>query len=317
MYRRVQRLLQDALHMSTLYGPSKIAWQAHWLITEIMNRIPYLRIHYQRMLSEELYKLAEIAANRNFSVRVLDSGWATQRCFTDKYYRTVTGELVEICEKVGAYLGDIPMALHWSRRYEYPYVIMNCMSSIHPSKKFKILDCGCGISPIQFYLAMKQHEIYSLDLNQYALGRVTRFKSKWRLKLLHPTYGNALNLPFPNAFFDRVLCVSVLEHTVRHLRQATRIIFKGVVSELLRVLKPDGLVVISFDVNMNPQKSDHRLYFHEYESLCAMLGILPTSPPQKRLRSSDTEEGRRMGEDLCTFCATFTSDSIVSTHPSQ
>jgi len=223
--------------------------------------------------------------------------------------------LVEASKMFGSFVHGIPQALHWSRRYEYPYAIMNCMSSKHPPKEFKILDCGAGISPVQFYLAMKEYEVYSLDLNLRVLERVARFKSKKRLKLLHPTYGNVLNLPFPNDYFDRVLCVSILEHIVYHLGQDTHVIFRGFVNELLRVLKPNGLVVLSFDVNMNPKKSDFRLYFHEYESLCAILGILPTSPPQNRLFSSDTEEGRKMGEDLCTFLTTFTYDGLASCHP--
>lgn len=298
--------------MSIAYAPSKLAWRSREFIAQVINKIPSLRAHYERKQVEEIYELAKRAANRNFPIKVLDSRWATQRCLTDEYYIFLTSELVEISKIVGAFVGSIPQALHWSRQYEYPYAIMNSIPSGHPSRAFRILDCGAGVGPIQFYLAMKGYEVYSLDLNLRALERVALFESKKRLKTLHPTYGNILDLPFPNDYFDRVLNISVLEHIVYYVEQDTDVILKGFVNELLRVLKPKGLVVLTFDVNMDPQKSDLRLYLHEYESLCGILGISPTPPPRNRLYSSDTEEGRIMGEHLCTYCTTFTYDSLAS-----
>jgi len=87
------------------------------------------------------------------------------------------------------------------------------------------------------------------------------------------------------------------------------IVLKGFVNEMLRALKPEGLFVLTFDVNMNPHRSVHRLYYNEYESLCEILGIKMEPPPQNRLCSSDTEEGRMMEEDLCVYCATITYDT--------
>ena len=292
--------------MHIAYAPSRL----HWFITQTIKKIPSIDKYYKRKQTEKIYELAERAANRNFSARVLDSDWAAQSRLTAEYYENLTRELVEIDKMTGTLVtGCIPPALHWSRRYEYPYAIINSMPSGHPSKDFKILDCGSGTGPVQFYLAMKGYKVFSVDLDLSALERVARFKSKKRLRILYPAYGNILDLPFPNNYFDRVLSVSVLEHIVYHLEQDTDVILRGVVNELLRVLKPKGLIVLTFDVNMNPQKSDHRLYYNEYESLCEILEISSTSPPQNRLCSSDTEEGRIMGEDLCVYCATLTHNS--------
>ena len=257
-----------------------------------------------------MYELAKRAAKLDFSIRVLDSGWATQRCLTDDSYRTLTRELFEIDKIAGSGLASsIPPSLHWSRRYEYPYVVINSKLRKQPAKEFKILDCGAGVGPLQFYLAMKGHEYYSLDLDLSALMRVARFKSKNGLKTLYPTYGNILDVPFPNNYFDRIVCISVLEHIIYPLRKDIDVVLKGFVNELLRVLKPEGLFVLTFDVNMNPQRSIHRLYYNEYESLCEILGITSEPPPQDRLCSSDTEEGRMMGEDLCIYSATITHDT--------
>lgn len=48
--------------------------------------------------------------------------------------------------------------------------------------------------------------------------------------------GDALNLPFADASFDRIVCSEVLEHIPDH---------KAAVSEIIRVLKPGGVLAIS------------------------------------------------------------------------
>ena len=301
--------------MNIAYAPSKLAWRARRFIARVIKTysliMPPINRYYERKQVEEIYKLARRAAKCSFPIAVVDSGWATQRCLTDKNYRNLSLNLLEIDKMLGTLaIGRVYPSLHWSRRYEYPYAVMNSKLPTQPTKEFKIIDCGAGVDPIQFYLAIRGYKVYSLDLDLNALERVVQFKSKKRLKTLHPTYGNILILPFPDDYFDRVLCISVLEHVVYQLREDTDIILKGFVNELVRVLKPKGLVVLTFDVNMNPQKSDHRLYYKEYEQLCEILGIPSKPPPENRLYSSDTEEGRMMGEDLCVYCAILTHNSL-------
>ena len=301
--------------MNIAYAPSKLAWRARRFIARVIKTysfiMPPINRYYKRKQVEEIYNLARRAAKRSFPIAVVDSGWATQRCLADKNYRSLTLELLGIDKMSGALCaGGIYRSLHFGRRYEYPYALINSKLPVEPSKEFKILDCGAGVGPMQFYLAMRGYEVYSFDLNLKSLKRVADFKSKKRLKTLHPTYGNILDLPFPDDYFDRVLSISVLEHIVYQLEQDTNIILRGFLNELVRVLKPKGLVVLTFDVNMNPQKSHHRLYYKEYEQLCEILGIPSKPPPKNRLYSSDTEEGRMMGEDICVYCAILTHNSL-------
>lgn len=262
--------------------------------------------YYRMKQAEENYEHATRAANQDFCFRVVDAGWATTDCLTDESYKKLTMELLEIDKSSSALYGDVPPCLHWSRRYEYPYAILNSVLPEHPPKDFKILNCGAAMSPLQFYLAMKEYIIYSLDLNLITLERVARFKSEEKLKTLYPVYGNLLDLPFPDAYFDRVLSISVLEHIIDTclLKQNTDVILKGFANELLRVLKPEGLLVFTFDVNIKAQ-TPLRLRYNEYESLCKMLGIRAKPPPHDRLYSSDTERGRMMGENLCVYCVTL------------
>jgi SAM-dependent methyltransferase len=274
-----------------------------WFAAKAIKRIPLIGKYYNREQIKRVYKLAEKTAKHNFPFKVLTSGWATQDRLNDESYKFLTSELVKIDKMVGSQrVGSTVQALHWSRIYEYPYAIINIRTP-EPSKRLNILDCGSGTGPLQFYLAINGYKVYSLDLDLSALEKVAQFKLANKLETLYPTYGNILDLPFPNDYFDRVFSISVLEHIVYRLKEDTNVILKGFVNELLRVLKPGGLIVLTFDVNMNQQKSDHRLYYNEYESLCGILEIPPEPPPQNRLYSSDTEEGRMMGEDLCVYCA--------------
>ncbi len=262
--------------------------------------------YWKMKQAEKNYELATRAANRDFCFRVVDACWATIDCLADESYKTLTMELLEIDKLSSALYGDVPPCLHWSRRYEYPYAILNSVLPEHPSKDFKILNCGPGISPLQFYLAIQEYIVYSLDVNLITLERVARFKLEEKLKTLYPVYGNLLDLPFPDDYFDRVLSISVLEHIIEAglLKQNTNVILKGFVNELLRVLKPEGLVVFTFDVNMKAE-TPFRLRYDEYESLCEILGIRAKPPPHDRLYSSDTGRGRMMGENLCVYCVTL------------
>jgi len=288
--------------MGSLMGIANAPPKLFWIATKAVRRIPLVGKYYGRRQIERIYELAEKAAKHDFPFKALASGWATQDCLSDESYKSISSELVKIDRMVGSTITGSTQALHWSRRYEYPYAVMNMQAS-KSSKRLKMLDCGSGAGPLQFYLAMNGYDVYSLDLDFRALEKVAEFKSANKLETLYPTYGDILDLPFPDGYFDRVFSISVLEHVVYPLKGDTSVILKGFVNELLRVLKLGGLVVLTFDVNMSPQKSAHRLYYSEYESLCGILGISPEPLPQNRLYSSDTEEGQVMGEDLCVYCA--------------
>ena len=207
--------------MDIANAPSKLSWYISRIKREIQSTIdPSFQARIREQQIKEIYECAKKASNYNFGVNILDSGWATQRCFTDKHYLKITQELLEIDKAHGTLImKKIPPALHWSRRYEYPYALINSLPSGHKSKGFKILDCGGGFGPLQYYLAMKGFEVYNLDLDLSALERVTKYKSKEGLKHLHPTFGNILDMPFPKDYFDSVICISVLEHILSDIEQ--------------------------------------------------------------------------------------------------
>jgi len=236
--------------MSIAYAPSKLTR----FIVKAIRKIPLIGRCYKRKQTEAIYRRARRAANRSFAARVLDSCWATQGCLVDESYRNLTSELVEIDRMTGARVLGILPALCWSRRFEYPYAIINSIPPEHTSRNYRILDCGAGLDSLQFYLAIKGYDVYSLDLDLDVLEQVARFKSNKKLKTLYPTYGNILDLPFPNEYFDRIINISVLEHVVYHLERDTDVILKGFVNEMLRVLKPGGVGRTNFRRKYEPKK---------------------------------------------------------------
>lgn len=103
------------------------------------------------------------------------------------------------------------------------------------SGKEKILDIGCGRG---FYLKVlyscfPKLKLYGLDLNQEYLNYAKRILAKKSVQLIK---AEATNLPFGNNFFDRVIASEILEHLKDD---------QGAIKEIYRVLKPEGIALIT------------------------------------------------------------------------
>jgi ubiquinone/menaquinone biosynthesis C-methylase UbiE len=101
--------------------------------------------------------------------------------------------------------------------------------SLRASSEHRILDVGCGAGNILAQLAGSRS---GLDLSSFMVERAQ--------KLLGPNAtiinGDAEALPYADGEFDRVIASSLLSHVLHPDK---------VISELRRVVKPDGVVVIS------------------------------------------------------------------------
>lgn len=86
----------------------------------------------------------------------------------------------------------------------------------------RVLDAGCGEGVLVDEYSARL-DIVGVDAN-YSSGRVT--------------HGSVTALPFPDASFDRALCLDVLEH----LSYADQ---PRALGELARVLKPGGILLLS------------------------------------------------------------------------
>jgi len=108
----------------------------------------------------------------------------------------------------------------------------------------KILDLGCGFGRHAFEAARRGAYVVALDagedevngvLNTFAAmveaGELPQATTK-----VGVVQGDALNLPFPDGTFDRVICSEVLEHIPND---------QGAMAELTRVLRPGGTMAIT------------------------------------------------------------------------
>ncbi|MGB8644134.1 MAG: class I SAM-dependent methyltransferase [Anaerolineae bacterium] len=104
----------------------------------------------------------------------------------------------------------------------------------------KVCDVACGAGNWSRRLWRKSAMVVGIDLDLHAL--------KWSVTQdirEHPTFaqGNAQELPLASSSFDRIVCVSSLEH-FEDDRAALR--------EMARVLKPGGIAVLTMDSLSHP-----------------------------------------------------------------
>jgi SAM-dependent methyltransferase len=112
---------------------------------------------------------------------------------------------------------------HFSRRLRQAFGVAEVVPGM------RVLDVGCGRGEIVRHCAELGVEAYGVDYAPVALrmarsaGNVYRANAKW--------------LPFPSAFFDRVLMFDIVEHL--HPWELDRAL-----AEARRVLRPDGRLVV-------------------------------------------------------------------------
>lgn len=136
----------------------------------------------------------------------------------------------------------------WSRLYEYPWA-----GSFAESNDI-CLDAACGVGHhLKFYLAQHCSKVYCCDLDSTLNNPQSVFssvKNGWGDDAYNSVLSNShkmdfkccsiTSMPYDNNFFDKIYCISVLEHLSQNDMFNSLIEFK-------RVLKDDGFLVLTFD----------------------------------------------------------------------
>jgi len=147
-----------------------------------------------------------------------------------------------------------------ARRVEYPWAFLN--SNLENS--MNILDMGSGISLFPVYLASKGHKVTVVDNDKILMQKLAPQLAKWSGVDLKYSLGNATKLEFDDNTFDRVFCISVLEHLEEEYVKGQIVNYHKknldvkAINEMLRVLKPGGTLILTFDWSENP--TDKRSY---------------------------------------------------------
>lgn len=136
----------------------------------------------------------------------------------------------------------------------------------------RVLDAGCGTGLYTREWLPRATHVDAFDFNQSAIDRLTRRLGA--VKNLTLKQGSATEIPFPDATYDLVTHIEVLEHIEDD---------KKVVSELWRVLKPGGRLILS--VPQPPAPIDDKEHVREgytTEEIFALLKSQGFEIKQKR-----------------------------------
>jgi SAM-dependent methyltransferase len=117
----------------------------------------------------------------------------------------------------------------------------------------RVLDAGCGAGTFEHFIAGKNPPQVTVDALESSMGMLDEARRKCRHVGFVKFLAADLNgrLPFDDATFDRIVSLNVLHVLDDH---------DYVLEELLRVLKPDGRLVISSPLpnhNVAALISDH------------------------------------------------------------
>lgn len=107
----------------------------------------------------------------------------------------------------------------------------------------RVLDMGCGAGRHAFEMYKRGADVIALDMDADELAAVSEWFAAMREEGSVPAgaeadvkQGDALDLPFPDGEFDRIVASEVLEHIPDDDRA---------ISELVRVLRPGGTIAVT------------------------------------------------------------------------
>ncbi len=107
----------------------------------------------------------------------------------------------------------------------------------------RVLDMGCGAGRHAFEMYRRGADVIALDMDADELAGVGEIFAAMREQGEVPAgadadtkQGDALDLPFPDGEFDRIVAAEVLEHIPEDVRA---------MRELARVLRPGGTIAVT------------------------------------------------------------------------
>ena len=133
----------------------------------------------------------------------------------------------------------------WSRLWEYPFAYdrLATWRSEVSEKAISVLDAGSGITFFPYFLAtsLPSCKVTCCDVDCTLADTFTKVESE---ASGHVTFDNAglEKLPFSDSTFDAAYCISVLEHMDDSI---------DAIEEIARVLKPNGVFVMTFDISLD------------------------------------------------------------------
>lgn len=117
----------------------------------------------------------------------------------------------------------------------------------------KVLDAGCGSGTNSIWLTQRGFGVTGIDFSDFALGKAEeRARGEGLEGRIGFSRADLTNLAMTDASFDAVFCIGVLMHIPE---------VEAALDQLVRVLKPGGVLIIQ-EANANaPETYAFRLYW--------------------------------------------------------
>jgi ubiquinone/menaquinone biosynthesis C-methylase UbiE len=166
-----------------------------------------------------------------------------------------------------------------TRCWEYGWVLRH--GRFEPG--LKCLDAGCGQAPLLGELAARGCEAHGLDHiasdaaeTGYGIPRewIETFAGR-----IHFHEGDMFHAPFPDDSFDRVTCLSVLEHVMKPAEPRRH---DPCLLEMRRILKPGGLLIATVDFFLSPE-----VMSYDYRDDVRLLGMELLDPTSRLVTRAD------------------------------
>ena len=154
-------------------------------------------------------------------------------------------------------------SLHWSRRYEYPWVLRK----LYPSKEDIVMDAGAGAAVLQFALSQYVKELHNIDIDKDFLQMVETIKQETGLfSNIVTTEADIRSLPHADDYFDKSICISVLEH----LPPAD---IRSGIDEILRVTKKKVFITMDICLYRLDDQPSNIIEMDAFTDMCKDLDI--------------------------------------------
>lgn len=126
----------------------------------------------------------------------------------------------------------------WFLYWEIFWVLRYMRPLLRPG--MSLLDAGGASSLFTCYMAARQYELHSVDLNKKLLANGDRVAEKMGWKSMHSYCMDMRKLDFPDDKFDHAFSICVFEHLDYDVKQAA-------LREISRCMKPGGILSLTFD----------------------------------------------------------------------
>ena len=153
-------------------------------------------------------------------------------------FKMYTNAFFKINDPNSTSVANIPIhSSWWSRQYEYPWAFEFAKPGL------TVADMGCGYTyrPFKNMLATVCKKVYAVDSRKEALSIKIAEKN---IDFVLADFTKPLTTKIPTKL-DHIFCLSVLEEGV-NLQKA--------LEQFKKLLKADGLIILTFDVIANPDK---------------------------------------------------------------